>query len=208
MDSPKNKILIPSDSKMETERQRTATVSLPVLALQTGLTLVFLIGIVFGLGIFARQEVSGFAEEAVKYIGYPGLFLGMLLSDSLPAFIPPDAFLLFSIAANLEGFWVIFYCSMGSILGGSISYAIGKLLIPRFSLGRQIILKYEDQLVPMIRKYGVWAVVLSAMTPVPYSWMAYSVGSFRMPFRYFLFGSLFRIPRLGLYYYGMLWGWI
>jgi membrane protein YqaA with SNARE-associated domain len=175
---------------------------------QTIFTLFILVGIVVFLGIYAREELIEYSEKIVQYVGYPGLFFGMLLSDSLPAFIPPDAFLMFSIAASMNAVWVIISCSLGSILGGTISFWIGRYVIPRFSLGRRIILRYEAKLIPYIRRFGFWAVVLAAMTPIPYSWMAYSAGSFKMEYRFFLLGSLFRILRMGIYYYAMLWGWV
>ncbi|WCL48200.1 YqaA family protein [Leptospira sp. GIMC2001] len=182
--------------------------SLVRLFAQTAFTVFILVTTVVLFGIYARQELVTVSEWVIQKIGYPGLFFGMLISDSLPAFVPPDAFLILSIAAEMDPIWVIFTCSLGSIIGGSISYCVGRYLIPRFSLGRRLILKYEDKLVPMIRRYGFWAVVLSAMTPVPYSWMAYTVGSFRMKFYYFFGGSLFRILRMTVYFYAMLWGWL
>nr|MCU0825402.1 VTT domain-containing protein [Leptospira sp.] len=98
--------------------------------------------------------------------------------------------------------------SLGSILGGSLAYLIGLKLIPRFHLGRKMVLHYEDKLLPYLRKYGFWAVVLSALTPIPYSWMAYTVGTFKMPFHLFLLGSLFRIFRMSIYFFAMYLGWI
>ncbi|MCG9874509.1 MAG: VTT domain-containing protein [Leptospiraceae bacterium] len=182
--------------------------SLIKLAFQTILTIVILVLIVIGLSLTIREELIFYSEKVVHQIGFWGLLFGMLLSDSLPIFIPPDAFLVFSIAADLEPFWVIVSCSIGSIMGGCISYAIGRFIIPRFSLGRRLILQYEDKLVPYIRKYGFWAVVLSALTPIPYSWMAYTTGSFKMSFLQFFLGSQFRIARMLIYYYAMRLGWL
>jgi len=178
------------------------------LAFQTLFTIVVLILIVVTLSLTIREELVFYSEKVINQIGYWGLGMGLLLSDSLPAFIPPDAFLVFSIAANLDPFWVIVSCSIGSIIGGSISYAIGRFIIPKFSLGRRLILKYEDKLIPYIRKYGFWAVVLSALTPIPYSWMAYTTGSFKMSYGQFFLGSQFRIARMLIYYYAMRLGWL
>lgn len=182
--------------------------SLVRLFAQTIFAIFVVVSIVLLLGIYAREGLIHYSEIVIQYLGYPGLFLGMLLSDSLPAFVPPDAFLMFSIAANLESVWVLFATSTGSIVGGCVSYSIGRFLIPKFSLGRKIILRYEDRLLPLLRRFGFWAIVLAAMTPVPYSWMAYTVGSFRMSFGMFFLASQFRILRMVLYYYAMLWGWM
>jgi membrane protein YqaA with SNARE-associated domain len=182
--------------------------SLVRLFAQTIFAILVVVIIVLLLGVYAREELIFYSEMFIRYVGYPGLFLGMLMSDSLPAFVPPDAFLMFSIAAGLDAFWVLFSTSVGSIVGGCISYSIGRFLIPRFSLGRKIILRYEDKLLPYLRRFGFWAIVLAAMTPIPYSWMAYTVGSFKMSFKMFLVASQFRILRMVVYYYAMLWGWM
>lgn len=195
-------------SKNQVGQNNLREESLVRLFAQTVFTIFLVVLVVLLLGIYAREELVFYSELFIRYVGYPGLFLGMLLSDSLPAFVPPDAFLVFSIAAGLEAWAVILATSTGSILGGSLSYAIGRYLIPRFSLGRKIILRYEDRLLPYLKRFGFWAVVLAAMTPIPYSWMAYTVGSFRMDFRLFFLGSLFRCLRMVVYYYAMLWGWL
>lgn len=193
-----------SDVSLETVREE----SLLRLFAQTVFAIFLVVFIVLLLGIYAREELIYYSQLFIRYVGYPGLFIGMLLSDSLPAFVPPDAFLMFSIAAGMETWGVILATSTGSILGGCISYSIGRYLIPKFSLGRKIILRYEDKLLPYLRRFGFWAIVLSAMTPIPYSWMAYTVGSFKMDFRMFLLGSQFRTLRMIVYYYAMLWGWM
>jgi uncharacterized membrane protein YdjX (TVP38/TMEM64 family) len=71
-----------------------------------------------------------------------------------------------------------------------------------------MVLHYEDKLLPYLRKYGFGAVVLSALTPIPYSWMAYTVGTFKMRYSLFLLGSLFRFIRVTVYFYAMYLGWI
>ncbi|MCX7999216.1 MAG: VTT domain-containing protein, partial [Leptospiraceae bacterium] len=57
-------------------------------------------------------------------------------------------------------------------------------------------------------KYGSWGVVLAACTPLPYSWMAILVGSFKMPFYRFFVASLARIPRFLVYFYAIKLGWV
>jgi membrane protein YqaA with SNARE-associated domain len=197
-----------SPAKNHHHKEELPEYNLIKLGIQTGITIILLVGMVVIFSLTIKDEMIFYSEKILTEVGYSGLFFGMLLSDSLPIFIPPDAFLVFSIAAEMDAFWVIFFCSTGSILGGCLSYCIGRFLIPKFSAGRKIILRYEDKLLPYIRKYGFWAVVLSALTPIPYSWMAYTTGSFKMNFSLFLLGSLFRIARMSIYYYAMRLGWM
>ncbi|TGL11262.1 YqaA family protein [Leptospira levettii] len=189
-------------------KEQETSIKLRTLFFQTILSIVIVLAIVFGLAYFFRKELLGFSEHFVRIFGFLGLFIGMILSDSLPAFVPPDAFLMLAITGEMDPLKTILSMSVGSIIGGTIAYYIGLYLIPRFHLGRQMVLHYEDKLLPYIRKYGFGAVVLSALTPIPYSWMAYTVGTFKMPYRLFFLGSLFRFVRISVYFYAMYIGWI
>ncbi|TGN11860.1 YqaA family protein [Leptospira ilyithenensis] len=178
------------------------------ILIQTAISIVIVVGIVFALAYFFRKPLLGLSAVFVELFGFFGLFFGMILSDSLPAFIPPDAFLMLAVTGNMSGLFTIFWMGTGSIIGGSLAYLIGRYLIPRFHLGRQMVLHYEDRLLPYVRRYGFWAVVLAALTPIPYSWMAYTVGTFKMKYRLFLLGSFFRFVRMAVYFYAMLAGWV
>jgi membrane protein YqaA with SNARE-associated domain len=178
------------------------------IIIQSLIGIVVIIGIVILLGKYVRQPLESLSIVFVDVFGYIGLFLGMILSDSLPLFIPPDAFLMLAISGNLSTGSTILYCSAGSILGGSLAFAFGKYVIPNLPIGRSWIMKHEHTLVPYVRKYGVGAVILAALTPIPYSWMAYTVGTFHMNYGLFLMGSMFRILRFTIYYYAILGGWV
>ncbi|WP_246051909.1 YqaA family protein [Leptospira idonii] len=196
---------LPSENK---SKEIPIEAELKKILLQTVVSIVIVVGIVFGLAFFFREPLLGLSGMFVRLFGYGGLFFGMYLSDSLPAFIPPDAFLMLAVSGKMNPFYTILWMSIGSILGGSTAYAIGRYFIPRFHLGRQMVLHYEDKLLPYVRRYGFWAVVLAALTPIPYSWMAYTVGTFKMRYRLFFFGSLFRFARIGVYFYAMYVGWV
>lgn len=193
---------------MSNIEKQESILNLNTLIFQTILSIFLVVGIVFGLAFFFRNELLSYSTIFIQMFGYLGLFFGMVLSDSLPAFIPPDAFIMLAVSGGMNPGLTITSLSLGSILGGSLAYLIGLKLIPRFHLGRKMVLHYEDKLLPYLRKYGFWAVVLSALTPIPYSWMAYTVGTFKMPFHLFLLGSLFRIFRMSIYFFAMYLGWI
>ncbi|GBF49624.1 putative cytoplasmic membrane protein [Leptospira ryugenii] len=178
------------------------------LIIQSLVSILLVVGLVFALAFFFREPLVSYSANFVNQFGALGLFFGMLLSDSLPAFVPPDAFLVFAIGGNMSALETILSMSVGSILGGSLAYLIGKYLIPKFKFGRLFVLKFEDQLLPYMRKYGFWAVVIAALTPVPYSWMAYTVGTFRMTYLKFFLGSLFRFVRMSVYYFAIYFGWV
>ncbi|HMV43926.1 MAG TPA: VTT domain-containing protein [Leptospiraceae bacterium] len=178
------------------------------LIIQSVIGIVLIIALVILLAHIVKGPITQFSKLFVDYLGVWGVGLGILVSDSLPAFMVPDAFLVFAVAGKLGDFEVILFCSIGSLIGGSNSYAIGRYLIPRFESGRNLIKKHEAKLLPYIEKYGMLAVVIAATTPLPYSWMSILVGSFKMSFSKFLLCSLTRIPRFAVYYYAIKFGWV
>jgi membrane protein YqaA with SNARE-associated domain len=178
------------------------------LILQSILAVIIIIGLVILLAHLVKEPVTQFSKLFVDYLGVWGVGLGILISDSLPAFMVPDAFLVFGVAGKLGDLEMIAFSSIGSLIGGSNSYAIGRYIIPKFKHGRHLIIKHEKQLIPYLEKYGMWAVVIAATTPLPYSWMSIVVGSFKMSFGKFLFCSLTRIPRFAVYYYAIKFGWV
>lgn len=137
-----------SESSVSTKQE------LKKILIQTAISIVIVVGIVFALAYFFRKPLLGLSSVFVELFGYLGLFFGMMLSDSLPAFIPPDAFLMLAVTGNMNGLLTIFWMGTGSIIGGSLAYVIGRYLIPRFHLGRQMVLHYEDRLLPYVRRYG------------------------------------------------------
>ncbi len=58
-----------------------------------------------------------------------------------------------------------------------------------------------------IRKLGVVAVVVAALTPVPFSLVCYLAGSLRMPLGIFFLAILARIPRMAIFYYIIAAAW-
>ncbi len=167
--------------------------------------LVVLIGI---LSHFLKGPITQFSGWFIEYLGVYGVGLGILISDALPAFMIPDAFLVFAVAGKLDDFPVIFYSCVGSMIGGSISYLLGMYVFPKMEFAKNFIDRHEENLKPYVEKYGVWAVVLAATTPLPYSWMAILVGTLKMPYREFIAASLARIPRFVFYYYAIKLGWV
>jgi membrane protein YqaA with SNARE-associated domain len=164
--------------------------------------------LIFALSILLKEPVVRLSSAFVDYFGIYGVGFGVAMSDALPGIMIPDAFLVFGIAGKLPDVSVILACGIGSVLGGSVSYLEGRYIVPSLNFGKAFIEKHEEKLLPMLEKYGVWAVVLAAATPMPYSWMAILVGSFKMSFYKFFLASLTRIPRFVVYFYAIKLGWV
>jgi uncharacterized membrane protein YdjX (TVP38/TMEM64 family) len=177
------------------------------LIIQSILGIIIVLVLIILLGKLIHEPILHFSKLFVNTFGVLGVGFGILISDSLPAFMIPDAFLVFAVAGNLGDFEVIFFASLGSLIGGSNSYLVGRYVLPKLKIGRDMIARNEAKLVPYIEKYGIWAVVIAATTPLPYSWMSFLVGSFKMSYIKFMISSLTRIPRFAIYYYAIKMGW-
>ncbi|TGK00017.1 DedA family protein [Leptospira langatensis] len=174
-------------------------------------TLIASVLLFLGVLILARffsEEVKLVAESFLDFTGVPGIGLAILVADSVHVFLPPDTFLILAVAAKMPDFWVIFFASFGSLIAGACSYAQGKYLLPKLDTFTQFMRKHEEKLEVYVKRFGFWAVVLGALTPLPYSWTSVAAGAMGMKFRLYMLAALFRIPRFFLYYYLIKGGWI
>ena len=124
-------------------------------------------------------------KEFFKQYGSTGLFFNAFF-DGFILPLPPD-FLLSTLAiqkiANPTVLAII--CSVGSVLGGCIGYCVGRFggrtLVNKIFPESKFIIKVEE----LFRKFGVWAIVIDAFTPIPYK--ALTLGSGLLKFNPVLF---------------------
>ena len=127
-------------------------------------------------------------KEFFKQYGTTGLFFNAFF-DGFVLPLPPD-FLLSTLAIqNIKTpILLALICSLGSVIGGCIGYCVG-----RFG-GRKIVDKifpnliFIDKAEILFKKYGVWAIVIDAFTPIPYK--ALTLGSGLMRFNPILFACV------------------
>lgn len=127
----------------------------------------------------------GSLQEFFKQYGSTGLFFNAFF-DGFILPLPPD-FLLTALSIQKIGSPTILalLCSLGSVIGGCIGYLVG-----RFG-GRKIVDKifpnssFINKAEGLFKKFGVWAIVIDAFTPIPYK--ALTLGSGLMKFNPVLF---------------------
>lgn len=127
-------------------------------------------------------------KEFFKQYGSIGLFFNAFF-DGFILPLPPD-FLLSGLAIQKVSnpTLLAMICSLGSVIGGCIGYCIG-----RFG-GRKIVdkifpnFKIVEKAEKLFSKYGVWAIVIDAFTPIPYK--ALTLGSGLMKFNPVLFAAV------------------
>jgi membrane protein YqaA with SNARE-associated domain len=94
--------------------------------------------------------------------------------------IPPDILLIPMMLARPRQAWLLAaYCTLASVLGGLLGYAIGYY---GFDLiGRPILEFYHamgryDALKAGFDRWGVWIIIIKGMTPIPYKLVTIASG--------------------------------
>ncbi len=163
-------------------------------------TVLFFVGIMliyFLLFLFFREELSIAGTWAVENIGMPGVFIFVFLVDCF--IVPATADLVFPLSMEWNPIALLMVMSAASILGGAGGFFIGGRL-SHLKFVRKSVAYYRSKGENLIRRYGVWAIVIAGLTPVPYSTVSWIAGMVKMHPGLYLLASLSRIPRFFLYY--------
>lgn len=108
--------------------------------------------------------------------------------------IPPDALLLpMCIAQRSKALRLAAICTIGSVLGGLLGYAIGALLYD--TLGQWIIETYHLQAAferfhQGFNEWGVWIILAKGLTPIPYKLVTIASGVAHFPLIPFVLASM------------------
>ncbi|MEM1348147.1 MAG: VTT domain-containing protein [Myxococcota bacterium] len=157
--------------------------------------------------LFFKGPLTDLATWIAHTFGAVGILVALALSDTFFIPIPPDA-LLFAAAASpdISDLPMMIAACVTSTACGSMAYLIGPY-IGRIPLLERRIEAYRPRGEAMFAKYGVWAIALAAVSPLPYSMACWLAGIYKMPYKGFFVATLFRIPRIALYYALFLLGW-
>lgn len=108
--------------------------------------------------------------------------------------IPPDVVLVPIVLANRErAFQIAAWCTITSVLGGMLGYAIGAFLYE--SLGQWLISLYGyadklEEFRALYREYGAWIILIKGLTPIPYKLVTIASGLAGYDFLWFVILSL------------------
>lgn len=98
--------------------------------------------------------------------------------------IPPDPLLIPMVIARREKAWFYaFMCTLTSVLGGAVGYAIGFYFFQAF--GQQILDFYDlnnafMKLSIWLNKWGFWVIVIKGLTPIPYKVVTITCGAVKL----------------------------
>lgn len=141
------------------------------------------------------QDVVGWVDER---FGMVGIFLYVFIVDTLILPLSPD--FVFPIVAGMPWYEVIPVIGAASALGGIVSYFIGRGLA-KVPVVDRLVGKAEAKWGKYIRRYGILFVVLSTLTPLPYSTVCIAAGAVKLSARKVIPCCFLRIVRMALYYF-------
>ncbi len=125
--------------------------------------------------------------------GSPALFfLAVIESSFFP--IPPDPLILaLGVSKPKKAIWYSTLCTVGSVLGGALGYAIGYFFIE--SVGMKIISFYglTGKYMAIQELYEQWnavVVLIAGVSPIPYKVFTIAAGAFEVSFMTFILASI------------------
>jgi membrane protein YqaA with SNARE-associated domain len=165
--------------------------------LNTAVGLALLLAALGIVGVVWEDELLAATAAVYRWLGLGGLAFLVLAADTLISPIPPDVVLVVISKTTLAPAWLWLVPAAGlvSAVAGSFGWLLGRRLgrTTRWMRPRSL-----DR--ALVTRYGRWAVVLGALTPIPFSLTCWLAGMYRIPYRHFAPITLLRIPRFVAYY--------
>lgn len=185
--------------EVEGEDDDDDALSLKSIILKSIAVTVLLVGLLAVANYFFATPLREFALWVVEELGLLGIFLGVLAADALSFPISIDTYVLVAVASDTP-LPVMVICTISSILGGNISYFLGPLLqkVPLLSTKLD---QFRPRGEKLFARYGFWAIVIAALSPIPFCITCWVAGIYKMNYKKFFLGTLFRAPRLVIYYF-------
>lgn len=138
-----------------------------------------------------------------EHPAYAWIVFILTMCESIFLFVPPEVFMTPPIIANRRrAIPITIAAALGSLIGGAIAYLIGFWLFD--SVGMWIVqnvatIEKFELAQQMFIKHGLFIIILTAFTPVPYKLMAICAGFMGFPAVLFLgVSAIFRTARFAI----------
>ncbi len=160
--------------------------------------------LLLGYFLFDEIVISKNPEVWIKhfYTNPAIIYAIYFASEFFFGIIPPEFFMIW--AYNKGGVGLYFlnvgFFAIVSYAMGYLTFLIGQFLYKRISF-RYFRKKFLTRLAPLLKKYGLFLIIIAALTPVPWSAVCLLVGSAGYPSGKFLKYALFRLLRFAVYGY-------
>lgn len=151
--------------------------------------------------ILASKDIKVYQEEINEIGDRLPLLLGIFtVSEIVFGIIPPELFMLIWQSKGVVSEYVLnlTYLTLISYAAGVIGYYIG-YFFSKTSLYERISDRYLKQYDRQLKRYGIYLVLVGAVTPVPFSATCMLAGSVNISIRDFLLICISRIIRFAAY---------
>lgn len=130
------------------------------------------------------------------------IYLIYFASEFFFGIIPPELFMIWAInkADTAHYFLNLGFFAMVSYAMGYLTFLIGQFFYKRATF-RYVRRRYLKEQWPLLRKYGLFLIIVAALTPIPWSAISLLVGSAGYPSKKYLKYALFRFVRFAVYGY-------
>lgn len=194
-------------SNLMTEPTKTDELpDLKKLWIQTALSLGGVV-ILFGIAwVLFRGQIEAVGTWLGLNAGLGGVAATVFLMDFLV--VPASADLFFPLSLGQvwgDPFLLLPVMSLASMAGGMAAF-LGGHSLRMWNILHRFTRRFQEKGEALFEKYGFWAVVLGALTPIPFSMTCWMAGHWKLPVPQFLLALVFRIPRMYLFYYAVLGG--
>lgn len=166
--------------------------------------LVWLLVILGAYFLFKEVVISNAPDAWVeKFYARPEIiYLIYCASEFFFGIIPPELFMIWAInkADTLHYFMNLSFFAVVSYTMGYLTFLIGQFFYKRasFRYFRKTMLKESW---PLLKKYGLFLIIVAALTPIPWAAVSLLVGSAGYPSKRYLKYALFRFLRFAIYGY-------
>ncbi len=159
------------------------------------LALLVVLGI---LGYAFQEPVLALSRRFVTAWGAPGVGVGFFLADLTLLPIPHDAFLAFGLLGGLPMAEVAGWAWVGSALGSSLAFALGRVLgaTPWFL---RLLQRWGGRAQRLHQRYGVKALLISTVTPLRFSLMCWVCGAMGTSWKGYFLALMARGARILLW---------
>ena len=151
--------------------------------------------------ILASEDLRVYQKEINDIGDRLPLLLGIFtVSEIIFGIIPPELFMLIWQSKGILSVYVVnlTYLTFISYAAGVIGYYIGHFF-SKTSLYQRISNRYLKQYDRQLKKFGIYIVLVGAVTPVPFSATCMLAGSVNIPIKDFLLICISRIVRFAGY---------
>ena len=122
------------------------------------------------------------------------------LSEIFFGIIPPEFFMIWGLRFESITiyFWIIIILAIISYVAGVIGFLFGTYLDSTIGF-RYIRKRFLGKYHSLLNKYGVFLIIVAALTPLPYSAISMLMGSLKFPLKKYLLYAMTRFIRYGFY---------